>query len=274
MKVHISVDMEGISGVVKGDQVKPGEEDYEKARNLMVKDTNAAIEGALEAGADEVVVNDSHDGMTNLQLEKLNPEARLISGFVKPLLMMEGVQEADAALFVGYHAKIGTDKGVLSHSFFGGNVNRMKMNGTQVGEPEINAALAGHFGVPVVCLSGGERVCKLVKSSIGEWVNVVSVKKDLSRSAAECLHPEKSKKLIKEGVEEALGNLSNAGVMEPELPVRFELEFFTGQMAEQANICPFSEKVDGRTVKTTGETFLEGFQKLMVLAKLGQADLF
>ena len=274
MKVHISVDMEGISGVVKGNQVMPGEEEYEKSQELMVGDANAAIEGALEAGAEEIIVNDSHDGMTNLDINKLNPEAHLISGYVKPLVMMEGVEGADASMFIGYHAKIGTKKGVLSHSFFGVNVNRMIMNGTEVGEPEINAAVAGHFGVPVVFLSGGERVCDLVKSSIGEWVKAVAVKEDLGRAAAKCLHPEKSHKLIKEGVKEALANLSEARTVEPNLPVTFEIEFFTGQMADQAETCPFAERVDSRRIKTTGETVLEGFQKLLVLAKLGQADLF
>ncbi|MFP4588972.1 MAG: M55 family metallopeptidase [Candidatus Acetothermia bacterium] len=274
MKVLISADMEGISGVVNGNQVTPGEEEYKTAREMMIKDTNAAIEGALDAGADEIVVNDSHDGMVNLLPEKLHPEARLISGYGKPLVMMEGVQDVDVAMFVGYHARIGTLKGVLSHSYFGGNINGVEMNGVEAGEPEINAAIAGHYDVPVVFTSGGQRVCDLVQESIGKWITVAPVKEDLSRTAAKCLHPQRARELIKQRAKQAFENLTVAEPVKPDLPISFEVKFFTGQMADQAEMYPFSERVNSRTIRVTGEDVVEGFRAFMVLAKLGQAELF
>ena len=274
MKVFISVDMEGITGVVKGPQVIPGKEEYKQARELMIGDANAAIEGALEAGAEEVIVNDSHDGMTNLLLSQLNPKAHLISGFVKPLCMLQGIEGCDAALFVGYHAKVGSLHAVLDHTYFGSNIYRVKMNGTEVGEPEINAALAGHFGVPLVFLSGGEAVCRLVKKSIGEWVEVVAVKNDVGRAAAQCLHPEVTHEMIKQGVKTALSKLDRAQLVKPDLPVTFDVNFFTSQMTDQAEVYPFAERIDARTLRVQGSTMWEGFRAFLTIATLGQAPMF
>ena len=232
MKIFISVDMEGITGVVHSDQVRPEKEEYKQARELMVGDANAAIEGALEAGAEDIVVNDSHGKMANIFLSQLNPRAHLISGYDKPLLMMQGVEGCNAALFIGYHAKIGTLRAVLDHTYFSSTVDRVTLNGTEVGEPEINAALGGHFDVPVVFLSGDEAVCYDAKSFIGDWLETAAVKKAVGRTAAECLHPEKSYQLIRTGVKKALDHLSAAKLVHVDLPVTFEVEFFTTQMAD------------------------------------------
>lgn len=270
MKVFISVDMEGVTGVVHSEQVLPEKEEYKQAQKLMVGDVNAAIEGALEAGAKEIIVNDSHNKMTNIILSQLNPVAHLISGYDKPLCMMQGVEGQDAALFIGYHAKIGTLHAVLDHTYFSSLVNCVRLNGTEVGEPEINAVLAGHFNVPVVFLSGDEVVCHDAKSFIGEHLETAIVKKAIGRTAAECLHPDKSHQLIREGVKKSLSRLSSVKPLYINLPVTFEVEFFLTQMADQASICPFAERIDGRTIKVQGKTVLEGYQAFINILELAR----
>jgi len=270
MKVFISADMEGITGVVHFEQVLPGKEEYKQAQELMVGDVNAAIEGALEAGAKEIIVNDSHNKMTNIILSQLNPVAHLISGYDKPLCMMQGIEEHDAALFIGYHAKIGTLHAILDHTYFSSLVNCVRLNGTEVGEAEINAFLAGHFNVPVVFLSGDEVVCHDAKSFIGKHLETAIVKKAIGRAAAECLHPNKSHQLIKKGVKKALDCLSIAKPLYINLPITFEVEFFLTQMADQASIYPFAERINGRTIKVQGKTVLEGYRAFMSILELAR----
>ena len=270
MKVFISADMEGITGVVQFEQVLPEKEEYKQARKLMAGDVNAAIEGALEAGAKEIIVNDSHNKMTNIILSQLNPAAHLISGYDKPLCMMQGVEGHDAALFIGYHAKIGTLHAILDHTYFSSLVNCVRLNGTEVGEPEINTVLAGHFNVPVVFLSGDEVVCHDAKSFIGEHLETAIVKKAIGRAAAECLHPDKSHQLIKKGVKKALDSLSIAKPLYINLPITFEVEFFLTQMADQASIYPFAERINGRTIKVQGKTVLEGYRAFMSILELAR----
>ena len=270
MKVFISADMEGITGVVQFEQVLPEKEEYKQARKLMAGDVNAAIEGALEAGAKEIIVNDSHNKMTNIILSQLNPAAHLISGYDKPLCMMQGVEGHDAALFIGYHAKIGTLHAILDHTYFSSLVNCVRLNDTEVGEPEINTVLAGHFNVPVVFLSGDEVVCHDAKSFIGEHLETAIVKKAIGRAAAECLHPDKSHQLIKKGVKKALDSLSIAKPLYINLPITFEVEFFLTQMADQASIYPFAERINGRTIKVQGKTVLEGYRAFMSILELAR----
>ena len=264
--------MEGITGIVHFDQVRPEKEEYKQARELMVGDVNAAIEGALEAGAKEIIVNDSHNKMTNIILSQLNPMARLISGHDKPLSMMQGVERCDGALFIGYHAKIGTLHAILDHTYFSSLVNCVRLNDTEVGEPEINTILAGHFNVPVVFLNDDEVVCHDAKTFIGEHLETAIVKKALGRAVAECLHPEKSHQLIKDGVKKAISRLSSVKPFHINLPVTFEVKSFTTEMADQASIYPFVERISGRTIKVQGKTVLEGYRAFMSI--LGLARIF
>lgn len=270
MKVFISADMEGITGVVDFKQVVPGKEGYKKSQEMMIGDVNAAIEGALESGAKEIIVNDSHNGMTNIILSQLNPAARLISGYDKPLCMLQGIEGSDAALFVGYHAKMGTLNAILDHTYYSTRVSCVKLNGIEVGEPEINVVLAGYFNVPVIFLSGDDTVCHDAKSFVGEQLETAVVKKAISRAAAECLHPDKSHQLIQKGVKKALNNLSSAKPFQVSFPVTFEVEFFLTQMADQASIYPYAERINGRTVKVEGRTVLEGYQAFMNLMELAR----
>jgi len=156
----------------------------------MVGDVNAAIEGVLGAGATDILVNDGHGPMTNIELEKMNPKASLLSGVNKPLLQMDGAQDCNAAFFVGYHSKYGTLHSTLDHTYWSSLVDSIVLNGTEVGEPEFNAVLVGAYGIPVVFLSGDEVTCIRAKEFIGEWLRTAAVKRATGRESAICLHPD------------------------------------------------------------------------------------
>jgi len=178
------VDLEGISGLNGDDQMSPGQPEYGRARKLMAEDANAAIRGAFEAGATEVLVNDSHGGQRNLLPEDLDPRARLISHSFKRYGMMEGLDESfDAIIFVGYHAKADSPRGLFAHTG-SGVVRDLQLNGRSVGEGGMNAALAAWYGVPVVAVSGDDVAVAEVKESVSS-VQTVTVKRAINSRAVE-----------------------------------------------------------------------------------------
>lgn len=270
MKVFISVDMEGISGVVTGEQTDESHPLYKNAQKWMIGDVNAAIDGALSAGAAEIIVNDSHGKMTNLVLEDLNPQAKLVSGVNKPLFQMEGVQECDAAMFVGYHSRAGTSLTTLDHTYWGSLIDGLMVNGGEVGEPEFNAVLAGAFDVPVVFLSGDEVTCEEAKGFIGEWLEVAAVKQAVGRCSAICLHPEVTAKLITDGAKRGLENLSTARACTVDLPLTLDVRFRLTQMADQGAVYPSATRLDGRTVRIQAETVVDGYRAMLTLFALAR----
>ena len=168
LKVFISVDMEGISGLIAWDETSQGGPDYPLFRKLMTEEANAAIAGALDAGATEIVVRDAHDSARNILPDLLRPEARLIREWNSPLSMMEGIDKTfDAVVFIGYHARAGTPNAVLKHTM-SLSLFDVILNGVRVPEAAWNAAIAGYFDVPVVFLSGDTAICQQVQEIIGD----------------------------------------------------------------------------------------------------------
>jgi D-amino peptidase len=183
-KVYISVDLEGISGVNGDDQTDAGGAEYGRARKLMAEDANAAIRGAFDGGATDVLVNDSHGGQRNLLPEDLDPRARLISHTFKRYGMMEGLDDTfDAVIFVGYHAKADAPRGLFAHTG-SGVVRDLQVNGKSVGEGGLNAALAAWYGVPVVAVSGDDVAVDEVKSSVPA-IHAAVVKRAINTRAVE-----------------------------------------------------------------------------------------
>lgn len=183
-KVYISVDLEGISGVNGDDQTGPGGAEYGRARKLMAEDANAAIRGAFEGGATDVLVNDSHGGQRNLLPEDLDPRARLISHSFKRYGMMEGLDDTfDAIVFVGYHAKADSPRGLFAHTG-SGVVRDLQINGRSVGEGGMNAALAAWYGVPVVAVSGDDTAVDEV-TSVVPGIRGIVVKRAINVRAVE-----------------------------------------------------------------------------------------
>ncbi|MFG3011483.1 M55 family metallopeptidase [Streptomyces cinerochromogenes] len=203
MRIYISADMEGITGLVDADDVQPGGRDYERGRTMMAEDVNAAVRGALAAGATGVLVNDAHGPMRNLLPEALHPAARLVRGRPKQLGMLEGLTgEYDAALCVGYHSRAGAP-GVLSHSFMGHEIEDMWLDGRPVGEIGLAHATAAALGVPVVVLTGDDAAC----AEMTEWdasVVTVPVKYAHDRFAAELRPAAEAREAIEDAVARAL----------------------------------------------------------------------
>lgn len=203
LKVFISVDMEGISGVVTSEECSRSGKDYQLFRTIMTEETNAAVEGAILAGAVSVVVRDSHGSARNILPHLLHPKAILIRDWSGgPKSMMEGMDETfDAAVFIGYHAKAGTPDAIIEHTS-SGIVTDMSINGISLPEAGYNALIAGHYNVPVVFVAGDKAVCKQVEGIFGK-VETVAVK-DAIGGAAVCLHPKVAQDKIREGVKTAL----------------------------------------------------------------------
>ncbi|HKG24695.1 MAG TPA: M55 family metallopeptidase [Thermomicrobiales bacterium] len=248
MKVLISADMEGTCGVASWVQVTPPEDaggspvsqvEYDRARLRMTREVNAAIEGALAGGAEEVIVNDSHDGMRNLIAEELHPACRFISGNDKPLGMMQGVDldGIGAVFYTGYHAKAGTTDAPLAHTWTGW-VNDVRINDQSTGEFGINAAVAGHYGVPVVLVTGDVKAVAQTRAYIGDQVVGVVVKEGLSTFSALHLHPTKAQELIRKGAEEAFRNAGAATPLVLAKNCTVEVEFDHQARADQASYIP------------------------------------
>lgn len=251
MKLLISADMEGISGVVSVHHISSGHQEYERFRRLMTVEVNAAIEGALAGGADEIVVNDSHGSMTNILIEELHPAAELISGSPKPLGMMQGIgAEVDAVFFVGYHASSGTGAAILEHTWASSSVFDVHLNGQAVGETGLNAALAGGYGVPVVLVTGDQAVVEEARALLGE-IETVQVKHSITRVAARCLHPQVAQTRIREAAERALRPIGSPFVLPS--PITLRVTFQRALHADLAVMVPGSQRIDGRTVQWTGD---------------------
>jgi len=208
LKLFISVDMEGISGLVAGEETSPSGRDYEYFRRIMTLETNAAIEGALAAGATEITVRDSHGPARNIIPDLLHKSARLLRDWSGgPKGMMEGIDETyQAAMFVGYHAKAGTADAILDHTWTG-RVTDVSINGVSLPEAGWNGLIAGHYNVPVVFAAGDEALCRQVRQLFGT-IETVAVKQGIG-AASLGLHPEVARERIRSGVEKALRNLSS-----------------------------------------------------------------
>lgn len=269
LRVYISVDMEGITGLVHGDHLGPGGSDYQMARRWTTQETNAAIEGALAAGATHILVNDAHGSMRNIILEDLHPEAHLITGRPKPYAMMEGIDETfDAILMIGYHARGGTIGGVRDHTYSSATVFSIKINGVDMPELGPNALLAGHYGVPIVLVTGDQATADQAEEILGESVRTVAVKEGISWEAARSLPLEKAHDLIREAAQEAVENRDEIEPFPLEPPFEFEMTFLRSDMADNPSLIPGVERIDGRTVRFETDDPVDGFQLMRALIAL------
>lgn len=241
MKILIAADMEGITGVTAWDQVTPGHPEYARFRKLMTADMNAAIRGAHEAGADQIVVSDGHWNGSNILIEELNPLARLNSGSPSPMSMMQGIDSGvDGVFFIGYHARHGSQDAVLDHTWSSTCVSNVWLNDMLAGEYTLNAALAGHFGVPVIMVSGDQTACAQMVEQLGALETAVT-KQASGRYSAECLAPEVTAKLIHDAARRAVERLDKKNAPKPfilKTPIKVTVELFTSDMADKAMNMP------------------------------------
>ena len=268
-KVFISVDMEGIWGVVHGNQTSSDSPEYGPARKWMAEDVNAVVAGLFDAGASEVVVNDSHGSMRNIVADALDPRASLISGTPKPLSMMQGIDESfDACVFVGYHARAGTAMAILDHTISGSVVRAIRVNGEEMPELGLNAAIAGYFKVPVIMLTGDTETCAQAKSILGEKLVTVAVKEGQGRYAAKNLPLDEARRRLREGAREALQKKGQIGALRLSPPFKFELEVNTSAQAELPALIYLVERKGPRTLEFYADDYLTGFKLLRALIAL------
>jgi D-amino peptidase len=256
LKVFISVDMEGVTGVVNVDDASRGGKDYDYFRQTMTREANAAIEGALAAGATEIVVRDSHGSALNLLPEMLHRSARFIRDWSGgPMSMMEGIDASfDAAVYVGYHARAGTPNGVLDHTS-SGNVTDISVNGISMPETGYNALMAGHYDVPVVFVAGDEAVCDQARELLGT-VETVAVKEGIGAAALN-LHPEVAREQIRAGVERALNNLDRYKPYKLAAPYTMKLRLKTEQSIYEGALYPGAKRTGDWELTYVAQDVLE-----------------
>lgn len=272
MRVFISVDMEGVAGVVHIDQTRSNGQDFMRGRELMTLEANAAALGAFDAGAAEVVINDSHGDMRNLLWEKLDPRVRFILGSMKPLSMCQGLDDGrfDAAMYIGYHAGMGARAAILDHTYSGAVVGQVRLNGRALNETGLNALVAGHYGTPVVLVTGDDACCREAKEQLGD-VETVVVKWGITRYSAKSLHPVEAQRRIRDAAMRALKNRSRFKPFTMPAPLKLEVQFLNSGNADNVAEMPGAVRIDPLTVGFTGNSVMDVFRALMSMLDLANA---
>jgi D-amino peptidase len=252
MKILISADMEGITGVVDWTQTDSSHPEYARFRKLMTLDVGAAAAGAFAGGADEVVVTDAHGDGLNILLEELDPHVRINCGLASPCSMVEGIAagDVDGVFFVGYHGRAGSLNAVLAHTWSSGRIYNVWLNDALVGEFGLNAALAGHYGTPVLMVTGDQTACAQTVDLLGSMETVI-VKKATGFQSAECLHPDVTGPMIQAAAERAvkLRKESTPKSFVVAAPVRVTIEFSQPVHADRAGRMPGMKRLDGRRIE-------------------------
>jgi D-amino peptidase len=268
MKIFISSDIEGTAGIVDWQQVRASGTDYELGRRLLTDEVNAAIDGAGEAGATAILVNDSHSTMQNIRPNALHGNASYLSGRHKPLYMMEGLDGTfDAVFMVAYHGAIGAERAILSHTYNPLAVWDVRLNGVAVGESALNALVALHHRVPVVLITGDDATAEEARPFL-PGVEAVVVKRSITRFAAESLHPDRACQLIRDGATRALARATEVSPPAIGLPATLEVTFLTADMAEMATWIRGVERADARVVTITDDEPLRLYRTFVTIISL------
>jgi D-amino peptidase len=266
MKVFISVDLEGVTGVFAEDQTTVGTTSYEAAREYMRADLDAVLEGCLSAGATEIVVADGHDRGSNLRSDDLPPEVSLVSGSPAPLSMMEGIDRSfAAAMLVGYHARAGTPGAVLEHTY-SYDVHSIRVGDREVGEVGINAGIAGAFGVPVVLVTGDDKLAAEVATVIPAAACTV-VKYGAMRTAARLLAPQAARDALRESAARALSLPAEPLDLSGQPMI---VTFRRVAACDAASRCPGARRRDGYALELEGGDFPTVFRSLLTCVALAQ----
>lgn len=257
LKIYISVDMEGVVGTVTEDQLGPSGFEYGRFREFMTREALAAVNAAKEAGATDILVSDSHGNGENLLIEMFPKDVRIIRSWPRHLAMMAGIDSTfDAVMFIGYHASTNNLKGVRAHTFSSVRLTRVALNGTTVTEGAFNAAIAGHFGVPVVMVSGDDAAIEEVRSLVGN-IEAAETKKTLSFHSANTITPEASYELIGQKVRAALRRLKDFKPLKMKTPVTLEVSFKSYRPAEVLSYLRNIDRYDSHSIRFRGSDMVE-----------------
>jgi D-amino peptidase len=256
-KLYISVDMEGVVGVVTGDHLGPAGFEYQKAREFMTREVVAAIEAAKQEGVTEILVSDSHGNGENLLIEMLPKDVMIVRSWPRPLMMMEGIDSTfDAAIFLGYHAGTTNPNGVRAHTISSARLADVRLNGRSMLEAGINAAIAGHFGVPVIMISGDDAAIAEAQSVIGDIEGAV-VKWSYSFHSAKSMTPAAAYDLIGEKVRAALRRLDQFEPLVLATPVTLDVKFKSYRPSQLLAYLPIVERTDSHSVRYVGQNIIE-----------------
>ncbi len=273
MRVFISADMEGISGVVHGEELSQGNAGWERARRWMTGDVIAAAEGAFAAGASEVVVVDGHAGMRNLLFDDLPAGVIAHRGPAagRTMCQVEGLDSSfSCVLLVGYHSMAGTD-GMLSHTWHGGVVGQFRLNGRPIGETAITAAVAGHHGVPVVMVTGDQYVADEASRFV-PGITTVTVKHTTGRQNARCLPLPTTTDMIRSAAEHAVRDRGSVAPLVVEAPPIIEIDTLSHRQADRIERFVDVERVDVRTVRIKAHDVPSAFQRAWLAVEVADFE--
>jgi len=256
-KIFISADLEGVVGAVTGEQLSPGGFEYNRFREFMTAEVNAAIQAAKAAGATEILVADSHGNGQNLLIERLPKDVKLIRSWPRPLGMMEGIDDSfDGVIFTGYHASTNNVEGVRAHTFSSAHLTSLKVNGKIMTEGSWNAAVAGEFGVPVIMISGDDAAVSEVKALIGNAEGAI-VKENISFHSAKSLHPEAAYDLIAEKTLYAVKNIKKYKPYKIKGPVTVSVTFKNYQPSQILSYLKMFKRINSHTIEFKAKDMIE-----------------
>jgi D-amino peptidase len=257
LKIYISADMEGVVGAVTSEQLGPQGFEYARFREFMTQEVNAAIEAAFEAGATEIVVSDSHGNGQNLLIEKLPKNILLVRAWPRPLMMMQGIDETFAgAIFIGYHTATTNSQGVRAHTISSARLADVRLKGISVSEAGLNAAIAGHFNVPVIMISGDDAVVKETQALLGDVEGAV-VKWASGFHSAKTIMPEASYALIREKVKKAIARIKDFKPYKIASPIQLDVRFKNYRPSEVLAYLSIVERTDAHSIRFTGKDMIE-----------------
>ncbi len=272
LKIYISADMEGLAGVVTGEQLSPSGFEYQRFRQIMTDEVNVAIAAAFDAGATEILVSDSHGNGQNLLIEQLPDNVEVIRSWPRPLAMMAGIDETfDGAIFIGYHTSTDNKAGVRAHTMSSARVTSLKLNGTAVPEAGFNAAIAGHFNVPVIMISGDDAIVDEAKQLLGDVEGAV-VKHALGFHSARTLTPKAAQNIIAASVKAAINRIDDFKPYRIAGPINLDLSLKNYRPVELFDYLPIVERIDSHTIRYVAKDMIHA-SNFMVFALGYNADL-
>ncbi len=269
MRIYVTVDIEGIAGVVHSEEGSKGNAEYERARRLMTAEASAVVAGILDVDPRaEVTVVDVHGPYRNIIPEELHEQAILSRGKPRVYGMVHGIERGyDAAMFIGVHGKAGTGESVLSHTFTG-TILDVRVNGRSMGELGLNAAVAGAYDVPVLLVSGDQSVVAEAEDLFGSDVITVKLKESLAHLSSESVHPIVARHRLQEEAARAMREWPPVKPLKVETPVEFEVELARPVLADLAEMIDGAERIDGRTVRYTRDDVPSMYRILRLITVL------
>lgn len=277
MKAFISIDLEGLPFIVIPGHLNLKGTLYSEARKIATKITLIVADELHNSGFNEVLIADSHGPMVNLEVDKLPEYVEIIRGIPRPVSMVSGVEECDAAVFFGYHAKFGTAKSSFDHTYSGRSIKKLKINGIPVSEFLLNAYAAGFYDVPVILVAGDAQLLEDDVKRYSPWVEAVTLKESLSRVSAKSPSLIKIEALLRESVKRAVFNFKEDKTqpLKTNQPVKADITFLASHFADVAELLPIVNRKDGLSIEYTASTIIEAYKifQLLVLASSGVSGL-